>query len=264
MGHSCGTVVGTSVSYETSSKTHTSSLQSERFARLPPKFTRQPSKTRVSYDETSSKTHASSLQNKRFVRDFLQKSRVNPPKRAFRTRLRQKLALRVCKASVSYETSSVTRQSSKTSVSYETASKSHMAKSPKRAFRTRLPPKVKRQGRQSIQIKQPCRAVSRLQGHTPITMSRRHSPRPQLVTSRFPGPATKFCNSHRVLRLPRNAISATPRNLTIPCTCHENCTSTPQSPRKVLRLPPKVTISYHVSFKKICTTPHVWNDFETF
>ena len=89
--------------------------------------------------------------------------------------------LQVCKASVSYETSSkvhasilqsecfvrdflknsrfesakqafrtrlppkVTRPVSKTSVSYETSSKSHMSKSPKRAFRARLPPKVKRE-----------------------------------------------------------------------------------------------------------------------
>ena len=58
--------------------------------RLPPKVTRQVSKTSVSY-ETSSKSHTSSLQNERFVRDFLQKSHVKSPKRAFRTRLPQKL-----------------------------------------------------------------------------------------------------------------------------------------------------------------------------
>ena len=38
----------------------------------------------------------------------------------------------------------VARQVSKTSVSYETSSKTHASKSAKRAFRTRLPPKVKR------------------------------------------------------------------------------------------------------------------------
>ena len=48
--------------------------------RLPPKVTRQVSKTSVSY-ETSSKSHTSSLQNKRFVRDFLQKSHVKSPRR---------------------------------------------------------------------------------------------------------------------------------------------------------------------------------------
>ena len=41
--------------------------------RLPPKVTLRGCKTSVSY-ETSSKSHASSLKNKRFARDFLQKS----------------------------------------------------------------------------------------------------------------------------------------------------------------------------------------------
>ena len=78
--------------------------------------------------ETFSKSHSSSLQNERFVRDFLQKSHVKSPKRAFRTSLPPK----------------VTCQVSRTSVSYETSFKTHMSKSAKRAFRTRLPPKVKR------------------------------------------------------------------------------------------------------------------------
>ena len=93
----------TSVSYETSSKSHTSSLQNERFVRdfllghfrgrtlfrntPPPSYeTLRGCKTSVS-NETSSKSHASSLKNERFVRDFLQKSHVKSPKRAFRTRL---------------------------------------------------------------------------------------------------------------------------------------------------------------------------------
>ena len=71
-------------------------------------------------------------------------------------------------------------------------------------------------------------------------------------------------NAQKVLRLPRNVTSLTPRNLTIPCACHENCTSTLQIPHEVLRLPRKVTISSHVSFNKICTTPNVWNDFDPF
>ena len=58
--------------------------------RLPPKVTRQVSKTSISY-ETSCKSHTSSLQNERFVRDFLQKSHVKAPKRAFRTRLPPKV-----------------------------------------------------------------------------------------------------------------------------------------------------------------------------
>ena len=133
VGHSCRDTVcphtrssHASVSYETSSKSLASRLQDERFVRdflqksrvksqkrafrtrLPPKVTRQVSKTSVSY-ETSSKSHTSSLQNERFVRDFLQKSRCEAARRAFRTRLPPK----------------VTRQVSKTSVSYETSSKSH-------------------------------------------------------------------------------------------------------------------------------------------
>ena len=154
VGHSCvtllqDTLVGHSCrahsSYETSSKSHAARLQDERFVRdflqksrvksqkrafrtrLPPKFTRQVSKTSVSY-ETSSKSHMSSPQNERFVRDFLQNSHVKSPKRAFRTRLPPK----------------VTCQVPKTSVSYETSSKTHMSKSAKRTFRTRLPPKVQR------------------------------------------------------------------------------------------------------------------------
>ena len=106
----------------------------------------------VSY-ETSSKSHVSSLQNERFVRDFLQKSHVKSPKRAFRTRLPQK----------------VTRQVSKTSVSCETSSKSA-----KRAFCSRLLPKVKRKHpSEHTHITQPCQAVSRFQttpAHTPIPM----------------------------------------------------------------------------------------------
>ena len=51
------TVSKTSVSYETSSKSHASSLQDERFVETSPKVTRQVSKTSVSR-ETSSKSQA--------------------------------------------------------------------------------------------------------------------------------------------------------------------------------------------------------------
>ena len=74
--------------------------------RLPPKVTLRGCKTSVSY-ETSSKSHASSLKkNERFVRDFLQNSHVKSPKRAFRTRLPPKVTCQVPKTSVSHETSS--------------------------------------------------------------------------------------------------------------------------------------------------------------
>ena len=143
----------------------------------------------VSY-ETSSKRRASRLQDERFVRDFLQKSRVKSPKRAFRTRLPPKVTRQVSKTSVSYETSSKSHMSSlqnerfvrdifqnshvkvcKTSVSYKTSSKSQ-AETPIGAHTSRAP----------------CQAVSRFQllqttpAHTPNPMGQRHSPLPQLTT----------------------------------------------------------------------------------
>ena len=101
-------------------------------------------------------------------------------------------------------------------------------KSPKRAFRTRLPEKLTRQSLQnkrfvrdflqkasgnthrSTHITQPCQAVSRFQplqttsAHTPIPMS----PLPQLTTSPFPAPAT-------------NLSASTPLTRTKYCACHE-------------------------------------------
>ena len=166
-------------------------------------------------------------------------------------------------------------------------------KSPKRAFRTRLPQKLTRESLQnerfvrdflqkssgnthrSTHITQPCQAVSRFQ---PLQTTSAHTPIP-IGTATFTSTTTHnltipcachesfpihTSNAHKVLRLPRNLTSLTPRNLTIPCACHENCTSTLQIPHEVLRLPRKVTISSHVSFNKICTTPHVWNDFDPF
>ena len=194
MGHSC--------------RAHSDPVGHTLRTRLPPKVTLRGCKTSVSY-ETSSKSHASSLKNERFERDFLQKSHVKSPKRAFRTRLPPKVTCQVPKTSVSYETSSKTHMS--TTVSHEASS-------------------------HNLPI--PCACHESFRVHT--------------------------SNAHKVLRLPRNVTSVTPRNLTIPCACHENRTSTPQKPHKVLRLPRKMTISSHVSFKKICTTTHVWNDFDPF
>ena len=166
----------------------------------------------------------SSLQSERFVRDFLQKSHVKYPKRALRTRLPPK----------------VTCQVSKTSVSYETSSKTHVSKSLKRAFRVRLPPKVKR--------KHPSE-------HT------HHAALPSSFASPAPPNNTR---SHPSPNVTATFTSTTTHNLTIPCACHENRTSTPQNTHKLLRLPRKVTIASHVSFHKIYTAPHVWNDFDPF
>ena len=116
----------------------------------------------------------------------------------------------------------VARQVSKTSVLYETSSKTHTSKSAKRAFRTRLPPKVKR--------KHPSE-------HT------HHAALPSSFT--IPAPPNNI-RSHANPTVTATFTSTTTHNLTIPCACHENRTSTPQSPHEVLRLPRKVTIASHV------------------
>ena len=200
-----------------------------------------------------------------FVRDFLQKSHVKSPKRAFRTRLPPKVTCQVSKTSVSYETSSKSHVPSlqnerfardflqnshvkvcKTSISYE--KHTHRAALPS-SFASPAPPNNTRShanptvtatftSTTTHDLTTPCACHESFRIHT--------------------------SNARKVLRLPRNVTSVTPRNLTIPCACHENRTSTPQNPHKVLRLPRKVTISSHVSFNKICTTPHVWNDFDPF
>ena len=191
MGHSCRDTVcphtrssHASVSYETSSKSHASRLQDERFARdfLLKSRVKSPKRS-VSY-ETSSKSHTSSLQNERFVRDFLQKSRVNSPKRAFRTRLPQKLTCQ--------------------SLQNERFVRDFLQKSSGNTHR-------------STHITQPCQAVLRFQplqttpAHTPIPMRQRQSPLPQLTTSRFPAPATNLSASTRLTR-------------TKYCACHEMST----------------------------------------
>ena len=98
VGHSCGTLLWDTLvghsSYETSSKSHTSSLQNERFVRdvlqkshvkSPTRAfrTRLPPKPHVKSPKRAFRTRLpqkltrQSLQNVRFVRDFLQKSSAN-------------------------------------------------------------------------------------------------------------------------------------------------------------------------------------------
>ena len=113
---------------------------------------------------------------------------------------------------------------------------------PKRAFRTRLPPKAKRKHQSPIRarsahIKQPCQAVLRFQplqttpAHTPIPLSRRRAPPPQLTIpcARHENLHVHASNMHKVLRLPQNVISARPRYLTIPCACHFQTSKPAQS-----------------------------------
>ena len=145
MGHSCGTLEALLRAFRTRRPPKVTLRGCARRAfrsRLSPKVTRQVSKTRASY-ETSSKSHTSSLQNERLVRDFLQKSRVKSPKRAFRTRLPPKLTCQ--------------------SLQNEDFVRDFLQKSSGNTHR-------------STHITQPCQAVSRVQPlqtippHTPIPM----------------------------------------------------------------------------------------------
>ena len=190
VGHSCGTLLWhtrsspASVSYETSSKSHASRLH----------------KTSVSC-ETFSKSHASSLQNERFVRDFLQKSHVKFPKRAFRTRLPPKVTCQVSKTSVSYETSpKLTCQS----LQNEDFVRDFLQKSSGNTHR-------------STHITQPCQAVSRVQ------------------------PLQTISPSHANPNVTATFTSTTTHDLTIPCACHESFRIHTSNAHKVLRLPRNVT-----------------------
>ena len=198
---------------------------------------RSPQRVARAWDKSHSRLHlvhstrtisaegcASSLQNERFVRDFLQKSRVKSPKRACRTRLPPKVKRK------------------------HPSEHTHHAALPS-SFASPAPPNN-------------TRSHANPNGTATFTSTTTHNLTvPCACHESFP---IHTSNAHKVLRLPRNVTSLTSRNLTIPCACHENCTSTLQSPHEVLRLPRKVTISSHVSFNKICTTPHVWNDFDPF
>ena len=175
----------------------------------------------VSY-ETSSQSHASRLQE-RFVRDFLQKSRVKSPKRAFCTRLPPK----------------VTRQVSKTSISHETSSKSHASSLQTERFVRDFLQKSSGNTHRSTHITQPCQAVSRFH---PLQTTSAHSDihlLPQLTTSRFPCACHESfrvhtSNAHKVLRLPRNVTSVTLRNphdsLQLPLESHFHASKPAQSP----------------------------------
>ena len=89
-----------------------------------------------------------------FVRDFLQKSHVNSPKRAFRTRLQPpKVTCQVSKTSMS-----------KTSVSYDTStSKSHVSSLQNEHVVRDFLQKSSGNTHRSTHITQPCQAVSRVQ-----------------------------------------------------------------------------------------------------
>ena len=208
-----------------------------------------------------------------FVRDFLQKSHVKSPKRAFGTRLPPKVTCQVSKTSVSYETSSKSHVSSLQNERFvrDFVQNSHVKVCNEHFVRDFLQ-KSSGNTHRSTHITQPCQAFA---SPAPPNNTRSHGNPTATFTSTTTHDLAIPCgchesfrihtsNAHKVLCLPRNVTSVTPRNLTIPCACHEDRASTPQNPDKVLRLPRKVIISSHVSFNKICTTPHVWNDFDPF
>ena len=191
--------------------------------RCPPKVTRTVSKTSVSY-ETSSKSHTSSLQNKRFVRDFLQKSHVKSAKRALRTRLPQKVTRQVSKTSVSYETSSKTHMSKSAKRAFRTrlppkvkrkhpSEHTHHAALPS-SFAIPAPPNNTRShanpnvtatftSTKTHNLTNPCAChksfhVHTSNAHTKYCACHEMSPPSHLATSRFPP-----LSPNKILRLPR-------------------------------------------------------------
>ena len=237
MGHSCGTLEAVLRAFRTRRPPKVALRGCTRRAfrsRLSPKVTRQVSKTSASY-ETSSKSHTSSLQNERFVREILQKARVKSPKRAFRTRNPPKLTCQ------SLQNKDFVRDFLQKS-SGNTHRSTHTSRSPAKQFRESSPPNNTR---------------SHANPNVTATFTSTTTHDLTIPCACHESFRIHMSNAHKVLRLPRNVTSVTPRNLTISCACHENRTSTPQNQHKVLRLPRKVRISSHVSFNKICTTPHV-------
>ena len=196
------------------SKSHTSSQSPKRVlrSRRPQTLTLEVRKASVSH-ETSSKSHTPSLQNERFVRDFLKNSHVKVCKQAFRTRLPPKV-----------------KREAPSEHKHQAALPSSFAiPAPPNNTRSLANPNVTATFTSitTHNLTIPCACHETFRAHT--------------------------SNAHKVLRLPRNVTSVTPRNFTIPCACHENRASIIKSPHKVLRLPRKVTISisYHVSFNRL-------------
>ena len=97
IGHSGGAVLADTLAGH-SCRTYLSPKRAFHTRRLP-RIMRQVSKVSVSY-ETSSKSHASSLHSERFVRDVFHKSRVKSPKRTFRTRRLPKVMHQASKAAI--------------------------------------------------------------------------------------------------------------------------------------------------------------------
>ena len=168
----------------------------------------------------------------------LLKSHVKSAKQAFRTRLLPKFTRQVSKTSVSHETSS---------------SKSHTSSSPKHAFRTRHPPKVTRQ-------------VSKTRASYE-TSSKSHMSRDVKVSKTSISHETVFLQKSSGKPHRNTHQAALPSSFATPAPPAHTPIALPHlKPRtiKALRLPGKVTKSHHASCSKICATPRVRNDFDTF
>ena len=213
-GHSCGTLYASRLQNERFVRdflqmSHVKSPKRAFRTRLPPKVTRQVSKTSVSY-ETSSKSHMSSPQNERFVRDFLKNSHV-----------------KVCKTNVSRETSSKSQP--------ETPIGAHTSRSPAKQFRDSSPSKPHPLTRQSqcdsgihlYHNSQPhdslpatnLSASTRLR-HTKYCACHEMSAPSHLATSRFPAPATKIALPH--LKAVQSTAPATKSDNIISCELQQN------------------------------------------
>ena len=112
VGHPCGALLLKSPRVSTASASHKICAKKSHV---------KSAKTSVSY-ETSSKMHLSSLQNQRFPRDFLKNAQFKSAKRAFRTRLPPRFTRLVSKTSVSYETASKAHVSKSPDLSTHTSS----------------------------------------------------------------------------------------------------------------------------------------------
>ena len=107
---------------------------------ISPKGTIQASKTSV-FHETFTKSENTSFQNERFPRDFHQKWEYKLPKRAFSTRLWQKVRIRASKRSIFHE--AFTKSENPKEHFPRGFHQKWESKLPKRAFYTRLSPKMR-------------------------------------------------------------------------------------------------------------------------
>ena len=159
------------------------------------------SKTSVSC-ETSSKSHTSSLQNERFLRDILKKSHVKSPKRAFRTRHPQKLTCQ----SLQNERLTSSKSQAETPIGAHTSrspAKQFRDSSPSRQHPLTRQSQChsdihlyhNSQPHDSLRLSRNLSASTRLT-RTKYCACHELSPPSHLAASRFPAPATKIALPH--------------------------------------------------------------------